>query len=157
MRRPASVSAGRVFSAGVTYDTVTLTRIDRLLDNLILLLYLALLGVLIMLVGRSGTSRDLEEADNVSNWHLPGALLRARPYYPMAIQFFFGGLFRAYTIFYSRSASLTGTAVFFGLLVALLVANEFLRDRLTNLRLLVSLYALVCFGFFTFFYLSSPG
>jgi hypothetical protein len=33
----------------------------------------------------------------------------------------------------------------------LLVGNEFLRDRLSNLRLLVSLYALVCFAFFTFF------
>ena len=28
------------FLAGVTYDSLTLTRIDRLLDNLILLLYL---------------------------------------------------------------------------------------------------------------------
>jgi DUF2914 family protein len=36
-------------------------------------------------------------------------------------------------------------------LVLLLVGNEFLRDRLSNLRLLISLYALVCFGFFTFF------
>lgn len=42
------------------------------------------------------------------------------------------------------------TAVFFCLLVALLVANEFLRDRLSGLRLLVSLYAVVCFAFFTF-------
>lgn len=138
------------FFAGVTYDTVTLTRIDRLLDNLILLLYLALLGFLIVLVGRVGMSRDLDGA-GVPGWNLPGVVLRARPYYPMAIQFLLGGLFSAYTIFYSRSASMTGTAVFFGLLVALLVANEFLRDRLANLRLLVSLYALVCFGFFTFF------
>ncbi len=139
------------FFAGVTYDTVTLTRIDRLLDNVILLLYLALLGVLIVLVGRIGANRDLEGADSVPGWLLPGLLLRARPYSPMAIQFLLGGLFSAYTIFYWRSASLTSTAVFFGLLVALLVANEFLRDQLTNLRLLVSLYALVCFGFFTFF------
>jgi hypothetical protein len=36
-------------------------------------------------------------------------------------------------------------------LVVLLVGNEFLRDRLSSLRLLVSLYALVCFAFFTFF------
>ena len=41
------------FFAGVTYDTVTLTRIDRLIDNLILLLYLCLLGVLIVLKGRA--------------------------------------------------------------------------------------------------------
>jgi len=40
------------FFAGVTYDSVTLTRIDRLLDNLILLLYLSILGVLVILTGR---------------------------------------------------------------------------------------------------------
>src|SRR5438445_3653036 len=45
------------------------------------------------------------------------------------------------------------TAIFFALLTALLVGNEFLRDRLTsaNVRLLVSLYAVVVFSFFTFF------
>jgi hypothetical protein len=78
-------------------------------------------------------------------------VLQARPYYPHAVQFLMGGLFSAYAIFYSRSATLTSTAVFFTLLVILLVGNEFLRDRLSNLRLLVSLYALVCFAFFTFF------
>ena len=57
----------------------------------------------------------------------------------------------AYAVFYSRSATLTSTAIFFALLVVLLVGNEFLRDRLSSLRLLVSLYALVCFAFFTFF------
>ena len=58
-----------------------------------------------------------------------------------------GGLFSAYAIFYSRSVTLTSTAIFFALLVLLLVGNEFLRDRLSSLRLLVSLYALVCFAF----------
>ncbi|HKN86172.1 MAG TPA: DUF2914 domain-containing protein, partial [Nitrospiraceae bacterium] len=43
------------------------------------------------------------------------------------------------------------TAVFFAVLVVLLVGNEFLHDRLSNLTLLVSLYALVAFCFFTFF------
>ena len=42
------------FFSGVTYDTLTLTRIDRLQDNLILLIYLLLLGVLIVLTGRLG-------------------------------------------------------------------------------------------------------
>ena len=32
------------FSSGVAYDTLTLTRIDRLQDNLLLLIYLLLLG-----------------------------------------------------------------------------------------------------------------
>jgi Protein of unknown function (DUF2914) len=36
-------------------------------------------------------------------------------------------------------------------LIVLLIVNEFLRSRLSSLRLLVSLYAVVCFAFFTFF------
>lgn len=139
------------FLSGVTYDLLTLTRIDRLIDNLVLLIYLLLLGVLIVLTGRLGVEpvpddEQLAGCSPIVRW-----LLRMRPYYPMAIQFLLGSLFSAYAIFYSKSATLTGTAVFFVLLVALLVVNEFLRDRLSSLRLLVSLYALVCFAFFTFF------
>jgi hypothetical protein len=139
------------FLSGVTYDTLTLTRIDRLQDNLLLLIYLLLLGVLIVLTGRLGIepSPDREQLASLSTfgrW-----VLRARPYYPMAVQFLLGGLFSAYAIFYSRSATLTSSAIFFALLILLLVGNEFLRDRLSSLRLLISLYALVCFAFFTFF------
>jgi hypothetical protein len=139
------------FISGVTYDTVTLTRIDRLQDNLLLLTYLLLLGVLIVLTGRLGIepAPDQEQLATLSpfaRW-----VLRVRPYYPMASQFLLGGLFSAYAVFYSRSATLTRTAVFLGVLVILLIANEFLRDRLSNLRLLVALYALACFSFFTFF------
>lgn len=142
---------GVFFLSGVTYDTLTLTRIDRLLDNLILLLYLVLLGALIVLTGRVRTERlsdreQLASLSPVTRW-----VLASRPYYPMASQFLLGGLFSAYTIFYSKSATFTSTAVFFALLIMLLVANEFLRDRFSNLRLLISLYAVVCFAFFTFF------
>jgi hypothetical protein len=139
------------FLSGVTYDTLTLTRIDRLQDNLLLLIYLLLLGILIVLTGRLGIepAPDREQLATLSSF--ARWVLRSRPYYPMASQFLLGGLFSAYAIFYSRSATLTGTAVFFALLVIVLIGNEFLRDRLSNLRLLVSLYALVCFAFFTFF------
>ena len=138
------------FLSGVTYDTLTLTRIDRLQDNLILLLYLSLLGALIVLTGRLGVepvqTSELEQPTGFVR-----LLVRARPYYPMAAQFLLGGLFSAYAVFYSKSATLTRTGIFFGVLVVLLVGNEFLHDRLSNLRLLVALYALACFSFFTFF------
>ena len=138
------------FLSGIVYDTLTLTRIDRLLDNLILLLYLVILGVLIVLTGRLGVA-PLETGERSRPSSVAHTFVRARPYYPMAMQFLLGGLFSAYAIFYSRSATLTGTGIFFVLLIVLLVGNEFLRDRLSNLRLLVSLYAVVCFAFFTFF------
>lgn len=138
------------FFSGVTFDSFTLTRIDSLLDNLGLLLYLSLLGALIILTARTDTR--MNAGGPVAG--PDGALrlvARVRPYAPHAIQFLMGGLFSAYTIFYLQSASLTATAIFFGVLVALLVGNEFLHDRLSNLRLLVSLYALVVLSFFTFF------
>jgi hypothetical protein len=131
------------FFSGVTFDSLTLNRIDSLLDNLFLLLYLSLLGALIILTARA----DLGKRFAVSGVQLA----RLEPYYRHAIQFLLGGLYSAYTIFYLQSSSLTATAVFFALLVGLLVGNEFLHDRLSNLRLLVSLYALVVFSFFTFF------
>ena len=139
------------FASGVTYDTLTLTRIDRLQDNLILLLYLVTLGFLIVLTGRFGAAAVESTASEPQGSALAKLLNKARPYHPMAMQFLLGGLFSAYAVFYSRSATLTRTGVFLGVLVLLLVANEFLRDRLSNLRLLVALYALASFSFFTFF------
>ncbi len=139
------------FASGVTYDTLTLTRIDRLQDNLILLLYLAALGFLIVLTGRLGVAALEPDAIKPQDSFFAKWLIKARPFYPMAMQFLLGGLFSAYAIFYSRSATLTRTGVFLGVLVMLLVANEFLRDRLSNLRLLIALYALASFSFFTFF------
>src|SRR4051812_41811541 len=109
------------FLSGVTYDTVTLTRIDRLQDNLLLLIYLLFLGVLIVLTGRLGIESTPDHAHLATLSPFARWMLKARPYYPMAVQFLLGGLFSAYAIFYSRSATLTSTAIFFALLVILLV------------------------------------
>jgi hypothetical protein len=46
---------------------------------------------------------------------------------------------------------LTPTAIFLGVLVGLLVGNEWMRDRLYSLSLLIGLYTLVTFSFLTFF------
>ena len=67
------------------------------------------------------------------------------------MQFFLGGLFSAYVIFYFQSASFTKTSLFLGILVLLLAANEFLEKRLRNLYLLIALYFLASFSFFIFF------
>ena len=139
------------FVLGVLYDTLTLTRIDRLQDNLILLFYLVALGFLVVLTGRHSTATVEPATLELYGSSISRFLIKAKPYYPNVMQFLLGGLFSAYVVFYSRSATLTGTGVFLGLLVLLLMANEFLRDRLLNVRLLVALFALASFSFFTFF------
>lgn len=128
------------FFGGFTWDSVTLTRIDRLSDNLILLSYLILLGLLILLV-------NLLEINRVQN----SFILKYKEWYPLGIQFFLGGLFSSYVVFYFQSASFTKTFLFLGILILLLIANEFLEKRLTNLYLQSSLYFLSSFSFFIFF------
>ena len=130
---------------------MSIERKIQLLDYGYILFLVVLPLLFIVLTGRLGVELppDRELAAGFSptvRW-----AVRMRPYYPMAVQFLLGSLFSAYAVFYSQSATLTGTAVFFVLLIVLLVVNEFLRHRLSSLRLLVSLYALVCFAFFTFF------
>ncbi len=127
------------FFGGFTWDSLTLRRIDQLLDNFILLAYLLLLGVFIMMV-------NLVEKERVTQpW-----LLKYREWYPEIIQFLLGSLFSAYVIFYFQSASLSKTSIFFAVLLILMIANEFLKDRLTNIYLQLSLFFFTSFAFFTF-------
>lgn len=128
------------FFGGVLWDALTLKRIDAWFDNVFLLVYLVVAGGLVLAVLR------LENGDR--------ALPRLAPYrdwLPSAIQFFLGALFSAYVIFYFQSASLTQHSVFLGLLIVLLVGNEFLHERLVNLYLLLALYFLATSAFFIFF------
>jgi hypothetical protein len=128
------------FFAGFTWDNLTITRIDNVSDNLVIGLYLILLGLLIVLTLNHARDRLKKPL-----------LVKYADWYPAAVQFFLGGLFSSYVVFYFKSASFTKTAIFLGLLVILLVANEFLKNYLTNTYLLISLYFLAAFSFFIFF------
>ncbi len=138
------------FLAGVTYDSLTLTRIDRPLDNLILLLYLAILGVLVILTGRFQLGLIPSTSDH-SSWNALSLVHRAQPHLAKGLQFLLGGLFSAYAIFYSQSTSFSTTAIFLAIIVAFLIGNEFLQTRYSSLKMLVSLFALVTLSFMTFF------
>ncbi len=128
------------FFGGFTWDSLTLKRIDQLFDNLILLTYLLLLGLLMVIT-------TLVEHDRIKH----PLLLKYREWYPLGLQFFMGGLFSAYVIFYFQSASFTKTGLFLAILVGLLVANEFLESKLKNIYLLLAIYFLASFSFFIFF------
>lgn len=128
------------FCAGVLWDLLTLQRIDDWVDNLLLLVYLIFLGGLIVLSTRVAYNQASHPR-----------LLRYQDFYPAAIQFLFGTLFSAYVVFYAQSANAFETSFFLGVLVVLLIANEFIRNRLTNLYILIGLYFLASFSFFIFF------
>lgn len=129
-----------VFGAGFIWDSLTLTRVDNVIDNLFLLFYLALIAALIVFTLR----RQCGKA--------PAACLqKLEPRFLWAMQFCFGGLFSSYVIFYFKSASFTRTQFFFLVLVVLWIGNEFLEQRLGNPTLLAGLYCFCLFSFLAFF------
>lgn len=129
-----------LFLGGVGWDAATLRRIDALVDNVFLAVYLVLLGGFIMLsaLDRKGLL-ELKPLKQISGWSTG------------AIQFLCGGLFSAYVVYYTQSASLTTASLFLLLLVAFLVANEFVWSRTLNVYALCGVYFLAVFCFFTFF------
>ncbi len=128
------------FFAGFTWDSFTLTRIDLLLDNLIMFSYIILAGVFIYLI-------NLIEEDIIKN----EKLLKFKDWYPNLVQFFFGGLFSGYVVYYFQSASITKNWLFLLFLILLLVSNEFIKNRLSNFTFQIVFYYLATFSFFIFY------
>ncbi|MDW5288009.1 DUF2914 domain-containing protein [Formosa sp. PL04] len=127
------------FIGGFIFDTLTLGRIDRVYDLTILCLHMTSLSITLYLY-------NLADDGKWKNTFLE----RFEDYFPLAIQFFFGGLSSAYVVYFSRSVSLSKTASFFIILVTLLFANEFLKKRISNKYLQFSIYYFISFTFFTF-------
>lgn len=128
------------FMVGFVWDSLTLGRIDRLYDRIILCTYLTSLSVCLYLF-------NLVDDDRWKNTFLE----KYEEYLPLAIQFFLGGLCSAYVIYFSRSVSFSKTVIFFIILVVLLFANELLKKRISNKYLQFGAYFFVNFTFFTFF------
>lgn len=127
------------FIGGFIFDSLTLGRVDRLYDLTVLCLYMTSL---------TGTIYLYNLADD-GKWKNT-ILERYEEYFPLAIQFFFGGLSSAFVIYFLRSVSLSKTITFFIILLALFFANELLKKRISNKYFQFSVYFFVSFTFFTF-------
>jgi hypothetical protein len=125
---------------GFVWDSLTLGRIDRLYDRIILCTYLTSLSVSLYLFNRVDDGRWTDTFFE-----------KYQDYLPLAIQFFLGGLCSAYVIYFSRSVSFSKTSIFFVILVILLFANELLKKRISNKYLQFSAYFFVNYTFFIFF------
>ncbi|WP_191858300.1 DUF2914 domain-containing protein [Hanstruepera ponticola] len=127
------------FIGGFIFDSLTLGRIDRLYDLIVLSSHMTLLSIMLYIY-------NLADDNKWENTFLE----RYQIYFPLAIQFFFGGLSSAFVIYFSRSVSLSKTAIFFILLVILLLTNELLKKRISNKYLQFGIYSFISFTFFSF-------
>ncbi len=128
------------FIAGFLWDSLTLDRIDRLSDNLILLSYIILAGILIIITSLVAEKKIVHPL-----------IIKYQHFLPNALQFFFGGLFSSYVVYYFKSAALTKNWLFLVFLFLLLVSNEFIRDRIKVFYMQIIFYYLALFSFFIFF------
>lgn len=136
--RPASTVS---LIVGFSFDLIVAKRPDSVYDNLLLLAYLCIAATCIVVLNRrSSRPRKVEgiarpEAE-------PLALL-------LVLQFCFGGLSSNLLVLYGHSGTVSGTALFIGILVALLVGNEFLRSRYDELRFNLAVYDILLLTYVT--------
>jgi len=130
-----------MFIAGVSFDFLTMQRIDAWTDLAIQGLYLA--GLTVLLV--------YQHRDAIGTWTPPGRVAGAWRYNEEALHFLYGGLLSAYAVLYFRSSTLASSGVFFGLIVGVMAVNEVPRIRRLGHPLRLGLYAFCVVSFLTYF------
>lgn len=112
---------------GFAFDVALAKRPDSPTDNILLLTYLFAAAAFIVILNR----REMLRKEKTS----------AEPLFLLLIlQFCFGGLSSNLLVLYGHSGTLAGSALFLGMLAALVVGNEYLRTRYTRLRFNIAVY-----------------
>lgn len=111
---------------GFVFDLIIADRPDSIPNNILLLSYLFIAGAFIIIL-------NLRERRRTEHSPEPLFLL-------LILQFCFGGLASNLLVLYGRSGTLAGSALFVGLLILLIVGNEWLRSRYATLRFNIAVY-----------------
>lgn len=120
--------------AGFVFDSLTLSRIDSLRDNLWLAVNLLAVGLIIVLLNRE----EVEEGSPKHFWLFN------------ILQFGLGNILGGFFIFYFRSGTLSASWPFMAILFSALVANELFQKRYARLVLQLSFFYLAILSFSIF-------
>jgi len=130
------------FFFGFIIDYLTLNRVDQLFDNMILLMYVVLAMGSLLLAYAAAAGKLPEKLNDL-----------IRKIGPFVIQFAFGGLFSGMLIFYGRSGSWLVSWPFLIVILAVIIGNETIRDRVQ--RLIYNI-AMLFIGLFAYIVLVIP-
>lgn len=106
------------FLLGFIVDNLTLTRVDQVFDNAILLGYVVLAMISIFML-YAGIGERFGERTNTFLKHKS----------PLLMQYAFGGLLSGMLIFYGRSGSLSASWPFLLLIIGVIYGNETITQR----------------------------
>ncbi|MCI5108273.1 MAG: DUF2914 domain-containing protein [Candidatus Pacebacteria bacterium] len=125
--------------SGFFIDAFTLTRIDRLYDNVVLFLYLCIVGLGIILI------------NVIESGRLKGKIFKnIHAFLPTVVQFAFGGIFSGFSIFYFKSSSFGINIIFAAILFGLMIGNEFLKEKYKKIIFQVSFFYFALFSYLIF-------
>jgi Protein of unknown function (DUF2914) len=119
---------------GFVLDSLTLRRVDRWAENILLLSYLVVVFAGIALMRYSDTRKELKYRSVIFT----------------LIQFALGGLFSAFTIFYSRSGSWVASWPFLLVLLGFMVSVEFMKRYYARFMLQMMVAYLALFSYLIF-------
>jgi len=124
---------------GFVMDSLTLRRIDLLIENLVIVWYLILAVCSILYIN---TYKQKLFKNNFLVW-----LSLIAPY---VLQYAFGALFSAFIVFYARSATWIVSWPFLIILFGFLLGNEFFRKKYERLHFHLSILYLALFAYSVF-------
>jgi len=124
---------------GFVFDNLTLNRIDLWIENLVIIIYLAIALFCILFINFYH-----------AGWFQYKILKKSTVFLSFVLQFVFGGLFSVFFIFYFRSASL-GVSWFFVLILAtILIGNEKLQEKYLRFNFQISIFFIAIFSYLVF-------
>jgi len=125
---------------GFVFDAVTLKRVDLFWENFWVVAHLVIVGTCIVLVH----AIEKQEGDEANSSKLHFWLANIQ-------QFFYGGIWSTYLVFYFRSSDITVGWPFLLILALSFWANEALKKNYVRLNFQISLFFLAIFSFAIFF------
>ena len=124
---------------GFVFDALTLKRVDLFWENFWVIAHLVIVGTCIVLVHAFEKSEGAETDSGKLHFWLVNIM-----------QFFYGGIFSTFLVFYFRSGDIAVSWPFILLLVICFWANESLKRHFVRLSFQISLFFLSVFSFAIF-------
>lgn len=134
---------------GFIFDWLTVTRIDRLYENILLMVYMLIAAAGITIINLYDAGRLTAAAGNV---RLEQVLSWVRLTAPLVVQFAFGGLFSVFLVLYARGGALAVSWIFLLLLLGLMIGNDLFQKYYRRLSVQVSVL-FFCVLLFSIFFL----